>query len=175
MDVPHRERRKERELRLRAEAQRRRDKGEGADLSDNEPEPVSKGAKNSAAPADDPDNEYYDLLVATAKARKEEKQKLYEATKAAKKEGKIVEVVEGKLGPDGKRAIGWKIMKNKGLQPKRKKEVRNPRVKKKLAYAKKMKKVGSVKAVFKGGLKGAYGGEATGIKKNIVKSVKIVS
>lgn len=84
----------------------------------------------------------------------------------------MAQMVEGAVGPDGKREIGWKIMKNKGLQPKRKKEVRNPRVKKKLQYEKKMKKVSSVKAVYKGGLQGAYGGEATGIKKNIVKSTK---
>lgn len=171
MDVPHRERRKERELRLRAEAQRRRDKGEGADLSDNEPEPPRQ-SKKPAAPADDPDNEYYDLLVSTSKARKEEKKQLYEAGKAARREGNIAQMVVGAVGPDGKREIGWKIMKNKGLQPKRKKEVRNPRVKKKLQYEKRMKKVSSVKAVYKGGLRGAYGGEATGIKKNIVKSTK---
>jgi len=171
MDVPHRERRKERELRLRAEAQRRRDKGEGVDLSDNEPEPPRQ-SKKSAAPANDPDNEYYELLAATSKARKEEKKQLYEADKAARKEGNIALMVEGVVGPDGKREIGWKIMKNKGLQPKRKKEVRNPRVKKKMQYEKKMKKVSSVKAVYKGGLQGAYGGEATGIKKNIVKSTK---
>jgi U3 small nucleolar RNA-associated protein 3 len=172
-DVPHRERRRERELRLQAEAQRRRDKGEGADLSDGEPdEPQSK---KPAAPADDPDNEYYDLLKSTSKSRKEDKKKMYEAEKAAIKEGNMLQMVEGAVGPDGKREIGWKIMKNKGLTPKRKKEVRNPRVKKKMQYDKKMKKLGSTKAIYKGGQQGAYGGEATGIKKNVVKSVKFSS
>lgn len=178
-DIPHRERRKERELRLRAEAQRRRDKGEGADLSDTEPATEEKPRKKvkavEGAPEEDPDNEYYKMLSATSKGRKDERQAFYEAEKEAKKAGNLLQMVPGALGPDGKREIGWKIMKNKGLQPKRKKEVRNPRVKKKMQYEKKMKKVGSTKAVFKGGLKGAYGGEATGIKKNLVKSVKFAS
>ncbi|KAF8242639.1 hypothetical protein K440DRAFT_607139 [Wilcoxina mikolae CBS 423.85] len=175
-DIPHRERRRERELRLQAEAQRRRDKGEGADLSDGEPEPESERRQSKpSTPDDDPDNEYYSLLSATSKSRKKEKKKLYEAEKAAAKEGNMLQVTEGALGPDGKREIGWKIMKNKGLTPHRKKEVRNPRVKKKMQYANKMKKLGSQKAVYKGGLQGAYGGEATGIKKNLVKSVKFAS
>jgi U3 small nucleolar RNA-associated protein 3 len=175
-DIPHRERRKERELRLRSEAQRLRDTA-GADLSDGEPDapgPKEKG-KKSAAPKDDPDNEYYDLLASTAKKRKEEKLALHEAEKQAKKDGNILLLKEGAVLADGKREVGWTIMKNKGLTPHRKKENRNPRVKKKMQYDKKMKKMASVKAVYKGGQKGAYGGEATGIKKNLVKSVKFKS
>ncbi|KAA8913537.1 Sas10 C-terminal domain-containing protein [Sphaerosporella brunnea] len=175
VDIPHRERRKERELRLRAEAQRQRDLGVGADLSDGEPDSPPPSAKKSAAPADDPDNEYYELLAATSKKRKEDKLALHEAQKAAKKEGKMLQITHGAVGADGKREIGWTIMKNKGLKPHRKKEVRNPRVKKKMQYDKKMKKLSSVKAVYKGGQQGAYGGEATGIKKNIVKSTKFRS
>ena len=179
-DVPHRERRKERELRLQAEAQRRRDRGQGADLgadlSDSEPDAGSDAKQRTAAKAPsaadgaDPDNEYYALLASAAKSRKADRKQLYEAQKAARKEGSVLLQADG--GPVGKREIGWKIMKNKGLTPKRKKEVRNPRVKKKMQYEKKMKKVGSTRAVYRGGLHGAYGGEATGIKRNVVKSVK---
>jgi U3 small nucleolar RNA-associated protein 3 len=174
-DIPHRERRKERELRLRAEAQRRRDKGEGADLDGNEPDEDDHQAKKQIEKQGDEDNEYYELVASTSKGRKEQKKALYDAENAAKKAGDALRITEGAIGPDGKRDIGWTIMKNKGLQPKRKKEVRNPRVKKKKQYEAKMKKVGSVKAVYKGGLKGAYGGEMTGIKKNLVKSVKFSS
>ena len=179
-DVPHRERRKERELRLQAEAQRRRDRGQGADLgadlSDSEPDAGPDAKQRTAAKAPsaadgaDPDNEYYALLASAAKSRKADRKQLYEAQKAARKEGSVLLQADG--GPAGKREIGWKIMKNKGLTPKRKKEVRNPRVKKKMQYEKKMKKVGSTRAVYRGGLHGAYGGEATGIKRNVVKSVK---
>jgi U3 small nucleolar RNA-associated protein 3 len=64
--------------------------------------------------------------------------------------------------------------KNKGLTPRRKKEVRNPRVKKRMRFDEKKKKLASIKAVYKGGEgRGGYGGEFTGIKKDLVKSVKL--
>ena len=78
------------------------------------------------------------------------------------------------VGADGKRAISYLIEKNKGLTPFRKKDVRNPRVKKRKKYDEKKKKLASMKAVYKGGEgRGGYGGELTGIKKGLVKSVKL--
>ena len=66
------------------------------------------------------------------------------------------------------------IEKNKGLTPKRKKEVRNPRLKKRLKYEDKKKKLRSVRAVYKGGEgKGGYQGELTGIKGGLIRSVKL--
>jgi U3 small nucleolar RNA-associated protein 3 len=66
------------------------------------------------------------------------------------------------------------IEKNKGLTPHRKKENRNPRVKKRLKYEDKKKKLASMKPVYKGGEgRGGYGGEMTGIKKGLVKSTKL--
>lgn len=66
------------------------------------------------------------------------------------------------------------IEKNKGLTPKRKKEVRNPRLKKRLKYEDKKKKLGSVRAVYKGGEgRGGYQGELTGIKGGLIRSVKL--
>lgn len=56
----------------------------------------------------------------------------------------------------------------------RKKEVRNPRVKKRMKYEAKLKKLGSMKAIYKGGEeRGGYSGEKTGIKAGVVKSVKL--
>ncbi|KAI5777640.1 Sas10 C-terminal domain-containing protein [Geopyxis carbonaria] len=169
LDIPHRERRKERELRLRAETQRRRDRGEGADLSDGEPD-APKPAKKAPKLAVDAGNEFTALLTGTAaKDAKAAKAAKYAAEKEAARVGGLV-VPE--MSADGKRAIGWTIEKNKGLTPHRKKEVRNPRVKKRNAYEKRKKQLGSVKQVYKGGLKGSYGGEKTGIKTGLVKSVK---
>lgn len=52
--------------------------------------------------------------------------------------------------------------------------IADPRVKKKLKYAEKLKKLGSTKQVYKGGeAKGGYGGELSGIKTGLVKSVKL--
>jgi U3 small nucleolar RNA-associated protein 3 len=57
---------------------------------------------------------------------------------------------------------------------KRKKEVRNPRVKKRMKFEEKKKKLASMKAVYKGGEEmGGYGGEKTGIKTGLVKSIKL--
>jgi len=60
------------------------------------------------------------------------------------------------------------------LTPRRKKDVRNPRVKKRKKYEEKKKKLGSMRPVYKGGEgKGGYGGELTGIKTGLVKSVRL--
>jgi U3 small nucleolar RNA-associated protein 3 len=65
-----------------------------------------------------------------------------------------------------RRIKGWR---------KRKKDVRNPRVKKRKKYEeKKKKKLSSIRAVYKGGEgRGGYGGEKTGIKTGLVKSIKL--
>lgn len=64
--------------------------------------------------------------------------------------------------------------RNKGLAPKRNKDSRNPRVKKRKKFEEKKKKLGSIRQLYKGGEgPGGYGGELTGIKKNLVKSVKL--
>jgi hypothetical protein len=73
----------------------------------------------------------------------------------------------------GKRAATYEIMKNKGLTPHRKKENRNPRVKKRLAYEKAIvRRKGQVREVTPGAA-GSYDGELTGIKANIARSRKI--
>ncbi|KAI5852644.1 Sas10/Utp3 family protein [Morchella snyderi] len=167
-DLPHRERRKEKELRLAAEAARRRN--DGADLSDGDPDEedvrVARQMREQEK-EEGSDNEYYDMLAGKARQKKAQKQAWHEAEKA----GGEVRVVE-EVAADGKRAVGYVIDKNKGLTPHRKKDVRNPRVKKRKKYEAAKKKLGSKKAVYKGGLQGSYGGEMTGIKKNLVKSVK---
>jgi hypothetical protein len=73
----------------------------------------------------------------------------------------------------GKRAATYEIMKNKGLTPHRKKENRNPRVKKRMAYEKAIvARKGQVREVTAGAA-GKYDGELTGIKANISRSRKI--
>lgn len=71
-----------------------------------------------------------------------------------------------------KREITYQIAKNKGLTPYRKKEQRNPRVKHKLKYRKaKIRRKGAVREVRTEISR--YGGEASGIKANVKKSIKI--
>ncbi|XP_065215728.1 something about silencing protein 10 [Planococcus citri] len=72
---------------------------------------------------------------------------------------------------ESKRPITYAIAKNKGLTPHRKKELRNPRVKHRMKYRKaKIRRKGQVREVRNEMQK--YAGEISGIKANVVKSVK---
>jgi U3 small nucleolar RNA-associated protein 3 len=118
------------------------------------------------------EDEYYDMVAQTAQRKRADKAARYEAIAQARKGERVVETEQ--IGPDGKRQISYQIQKNKGLTPHRKKEVRNPRVKKRMKFAEKQKKLRSVKAVYKGGEgPGGYQGELSGIKTGLVKSVKL--
>ena len=79
------------------------------------------------------------------------------------------------LPMDTKRKATYRILKNRGLTPHRKKENKNPRVKKRMKYDKALKKLSSVRRVAIDKVKvstSQYGGEATGIKANLSRSVK---
>ncbi|EEB11683.1 Something about silencing protein, putative [Pediculus humanus corporis] len=70
-----------------------------------------------------------------------------------------------------KRAITYEMAKNKGLTPKRKKELRNPRVKNRRKYEKaKIRRKGQVRLARKE--IPSYGGELSGIKTFVTKSIK---
>lgn len=120
------------------------------------------------------EEDYYGLVSARSAAKKAQKAAFAESIAADRNELRRIDG-EGELGKaDGKRAITYAIEKNKGLAPRRKKDVRNPRVKKRKKYEDKKKKLSSIRKVYKGGEeKGGYGGEKTGIKKGLVRSVKL--
>ena len=174
MDLPQKERFRDRQARLNAEAEKRGKKldeyGRGTALggdSGDEDTAAAQGVRGE-------EDEYYDLVAQTSKKRKQDKDDKYAAIQQAKAANGLVRVVEGEVDEDGKRAIGYVIEKNKGLAPKRKKDVRNPRVKKRKKFEEKKKKLASMKAVYKGGEeRGGYGGEKTGIKTGLVKSIKL--
>ncbi|CAF0854545.1 unnamed protein product [Brachionus calyciflorus] len=71
-----------------------------------------------------------------------------------------------------KRAINYEMMKNKGLTPKRDKMYRNPRVRNRIKSRKALIKHKSIVPKVRSQDK-RYGGEATGIRTNIVRAVKI--
>ena len=73
---------------------------------------------------------------------------------------------------DGTRAISRDIERNKGLLPSRKKEYRNPRVRqrKRFQRAQKKRKARVKEAV---GEVPSYRGEATGIRRTVIKSVAL--
>ncbi|KAF2486852.1 Sas10 C-terminal domain-containing protein [Neohortaea acidophila] len=175
-DIPHRERLKDRQARLNAEAEKRGQRNtqpSAADLGGDSDEEDAKQAQAIRATAGGDDDGYYDLIASRTARRKADKAALTAAQKQAAESGGRV-VPEEIVGVDGKRKITYAIEKNKGLTPHRKKEVRNPRVKKRKKYDEKKKKLASTRAVFKGGEgRGGYGGELTGIKGGLVRSVKL--
>ena len=174
-DLPYRERLKDRQARLNAEAEARGKKSkkgtEGGALggpSDEEDHVAAQELRDGSGSED-----YYDLIAARSAEKKASKAARAAAHAQAEKEGGIVRVVEEEAA-DGKRAISYAIEKNKGLAPRRKKDVRNPRVKKRKKFEEKKKKLGSIRQVYKGGEgRGGYGGEKTGISTRLVKSVKL--
>ncbi|KAJ3875736.1 Sas10 C-terminal domain-containing protein [Lentinula edodes] len=166
-DIPYRERKKDREDRLAREAAARVRTQGGADLDDTEPEPRRPDDNDGDGDEEMEDaNGYYDLVKKQVKEKKERKKAEYEASRA----DRFVE--EASNGP---RSLTRAILANKGLTPHRPKSVRNPRVKKKINFAKAQRKVASQKAVYKGGVNatgGRYEGEKSGISK-VVKSVRL--
>ncbi|KAI1862555.1 hypothetical protein JX265_009269 [Neoarthrinium moseri] len=170
VDIPYRERLRDRQARLNAEAEKRgkKDSKHGADLGDDSDE----GETQAAHTLRDQEDEYYDFVAARTQKKKSDKAARAEALAAATAADRVVE--QEVIGEDGKRKITYAIEKNKGLAPKRKKEVRNPRTKKRMQYKEKQKKLASMKATYKGGEgKGGYKGELTGIKPGLIKSTKL--
>lgn len=111
--------------------------------------------------------EYYNRIKRETKQRKETKQRRV-TFKEDTKEGEVQEGEDGR----GKRPITYQISKNKGLTPKRKKEQRNPRVKHRNKYVKALSKHRhAVRPVEKE--MSRYGGELSGIKSRLSRSVRI--
>ncbi|EAQ91384.1 hypothetical protein CHGG_03319 [Chaetomium globosum CBS 148.51] len=170
MDIPYRERFRDRQARLDREAENRGKKSskQGAELGGDD----SDGEDAVARQVRGDEDEYYDMVAHGAKKKREDKAARYDALAKARKGERVVE--DSTVGADGKRQITYQIQKNKGLTPHRKKEVRNPRVKKRMKYEEKQKKLRSIKAVYKGGEgPGGYQGELSGIKTGLVKSTKL--
>lgn len=71
-----------------------------------------------------------------------------------------------------KRAINYEMEKNKGLTPKRNKLYRNPRVRHREKFRKALIKRKSIVPKVRHEDK-RYSGEATGIRKTVIRSVKI--
>lgn len=78
------------------------------------------------------------------------------------------------LEEGSQRPVGRDIMKNRGLTRYRNKDLKNPRKKNRLKYEKALIKRRSTVQEFKGKkMGGAYGGEQSGIKKTLTRSVRL--
>jgi U3 small nucleolar RNA-associated protein 3 len=155
-DLPHRERWRDRQKRLAEEAEKRaKARGEA-------------GADQAEHDGNGSEDEYQQLVSRGKEAKAKAKRAARAAYEAQNHTFEEAEEVDG----DGKRKINYQIEKNKGLAPFRKREI--PRVRKRRQFEEKKKKLGSWRAVYKGGPgPRGYQGETTGIKTNLVRSTKL--
>ena len=175
-DIPYKERLKDRQERLNAQAEKRGSKKSKANGREEAlgGESDEDDARAAAEIRNGGEEDYYDLVAGRASAKKASKTRLAAAEQAAAANDLLARVpVEEMDDDEGKRAISYAIEKNKGLHPKRKKEVRNPRVKKRKKFEEKKKRLGSIRPVYRGGEGKGYQGEMTGIKGGLVRSVKL--
>lgn len=174
-DIPYKERLRDRQERLNAQAEKRgtkKSKANGQEALGGESD--EDDAKAAAEIRNGGEEDYYDLVAGRSSAKKASKAKLAAAEQAAAANGLLARIPDEEMdGDEGKRAISYAIEKNKGLHPKRKKEVRNPRVKKRKKFEEKKKRLGSIRPVYGGGEGKGYQGELTGIKGGLVRSVKL--
>ncbi|KDN34619.1 hypothetical protein RSAG8_12281, partial [Rhizoctonia solani AG-8 WAC10335] len=182
-DLPYRERRKEQKRRGLGEGGDDLEMNEGGDGDtgmDTDAASIGKRNRNASEQLGDDGSEgedgYYELVRTAKKQKKEEKKAEYEAMRAAER------VDPDEESSEGPRSLTRAILKNRGMTANRSpknKAARNPRVKKKMQYAKAQKKLQSRQAVFKGGAEvaaareGRYEGEKSGISGRVVKSIKL--
>ncbi|SCU99285.1 LAFA_0G23090g1_1 [Lachancea sp. 'fantastica'] len=169
-DIPYKERLFERQQRLLEEARKRgQTASENTQLDareyDSEDEKVANTINQGSS------TDYYSATQQAGVNKKQARQQAHKDAVLANRSGKLAEL-SGEMDDNTKRAVGYQIMKNKGLTPHRKKDNRNSRVKKRKKFDKAQKKLKSVRAVYSGGQTGSYEGEKTGIKKNLTRSVR---
>lgn len=166
VDLPYAERDFERRQRLLAEAQQRG--REAPDALGGDDYDGYDGDEGDAGDGDGAGSAYYASTVANKKAAKAAVREQHAQAARAAKEGRLEEYLAQNAHVD-KRALNYQIEKNKGLTRKRKKENRNARVKKRVRYEDAQKRLKGVRRVYTGS-QGAYGGEETGIRKNLAHS-----
>jgi len=174
LDLPYRERLFERQQRLIEEARKKGlglDKAQlGEDLDNND---FNSDDEKLASQINEDAEDYYENIKQGKKDKKEARRAAHEAAKKAARDGSLAELQE-RVGDDGKRALNFQILKNKGLTPNRRNDNRNARVKKRKRYEQAKKKLKSVRQVYDDKNRGPYLGEKTGIKKGLSRSVKLI-
>ncbi|KAF9192853.1 hypothetical protein BGZ51_004616 [Haplosporangium sp. Z 767] len=181
-DIPYREKFKERQEQLKRQAVKSAPAPENTELDDldwdakdladarrvgGDDDDIFSGDEGSGrgGRGQEDGEDYYQEVLRAKEAKKAARKALNENLEHS------TSFEDTSIDPNDKRSISWQILKNKGLTPHRKKEQRNPRVKHRNKYEAAKKKIKSVKRVFTR-LEGSYGGEKTGIKTGLARSVK---
>ncbi|KAF5213256.1 hypothetical protein E0198_000773 [Clavispora lusitaniae] len=174
LDLPYKERLFERQQRLIEEARKRGLGMDKAQLGDDlDGQDVASDDEKAAQKINEDAGEYYESFKQAKMEKKDARRAAHEKAKKAAREGKLAELQEN-VDDEGKRALNFQILKNKGLTPNRRNENRNARVKKRKKYEQAKKKLKSVRQVYDESNRGPYEGEKTGIKKGVSRSVKLV-
>ena len=139
--------------------------------------PDSDGEGNGDS-ADEDALAYYNAVKASQERRREAREQAVAESKARPATAAFSGDEDGNgasSADDGndKRMATDAILKNRGLTVKRKKELRNPRVKRRKQYEKAQKKLKSTGVRVAAVPQSAYGGESTGIKRNLARSVPL--
>jgi hypothetical protein len=138
-----------------------------------EPELEDEDAQLDPEEESELDSDYYNTILNRNKLKKLDRENAILQEKKDKREANYALQDSDLINDDEKRMASWKILTNKGLTPHRKKENRNPRVKKRKKYEKAVKKLSSFRAVAVDKAEtGPYGGERTGIRRNLTRSIK---
>lgn len=144
-----------------------------------EEEPKPKKKRNQSAPLTQAEEDAINFYEAVSRRKNKSKEESSdsddeELQKDGYKPPDVVAnaVVSNEEEETGKRGINYQIAKNKGLTPHRPKEQRNPRVKHRMKFRKaKIRRRGQIREPRKELQK--YGGEMSGIKATVVRSVKL--
>jgi U3 small nucleolar RNA-associated protein 3 len=146
------------------------------EISDHSSEEEGQEDANVEFDEEDEDSLYYNTIKAQKQSKKNAREELYAQIHAPLQDSaSLVRPDEQDLPLDTKRKATYHILKNRGLTPYRKKEIKNPRVKRRLKYEGALKKLSSVRRVAVDKSKVSthkYAGEKTGIKSNLSRSTK---
>lgn len=185
-DIPYRDRRRSREAVAAAKSNKlakMKPQPEGIELNETEwgesdwrdrNAVMGSGTSTSASQEDGDDAAaYYDLISSNKRTKKAVEKEEHDRRRL---EERIYD--DDTVAPGEHRVIDRNIEKNKGLTPNRSKNIRNPRLKRRMKFDRANKRLSSTRAVYKGGqsaLQGGYQGEKSGISTNLVKSRKLGS
>ena len=136
-------------------------------------QPVSTQQQRDGADEEDDVDDAVRLYAELQRSQRRKKQARTEASAPPPPQAGLIPSLHPEL-VDGKRRISRLIERNEGLKPSRPRDRKTPKTRNRARYDKAVVKRRSQVRQYAGS-GGVYGGEATGIKRNVTKSVRLKS
>lgn len=133
----------------------------------------ASGAAKKPKPALDAEEAALQAKGAALYAKVAAASKDAKALKASVYEPKVLPANWKTMSEDERRAVSKQINANRGLVRSRPKDRKNPKTANRLRYEKKMVARSGAVQVYKGSQEANYGGQATGIKTTLTKSISL--